>query len=230
MLRSVALFNLPSAMILRIILYQPTAQAAKNYHACIHQTLNSPMKKLYAIMMLCATALSPLYAQTGDTTEAEATVSQPSVWKYFSRIDYGLGISSYRLSDASNEFTMVQGNLQMGFNLPVVYLSKEASVGLSPNVGIEAPLFGEYGSMLSLYAPAYATIKYGTDAAWSSTKSKVGFTVGIGYRYMTGVFPESGFTLSYGLPAYMVEFNFGKRRNPLMKVRFSSTFGEYTRN
>lgn len=178
-------------------------------------------------MMLCATALSPSYAQTGDTTEAETTVSQPSVWKYFGRIEYGGGITAYQLSDATDKFTMIQGNAQLGFNLPVVYLSKEASVGLSPNAGIEAPIFGEYGSMLSLYVPAYATIKYGTDATWSSTKNKVGFTAGIGYRYITGVFPSSGLTLSYGQPSYMLEVNFGKRRNSLLKVRFSGTFGEY---
>lgn len=168
-----------------------------------------------------------MYAQTSDTTEAESTVKQPSFWKYFSRIDYGAGISIYRLSDANDEFSMIQGNVQMGFNLPVVYLSREASVGISPNAGIEAPFYGTYGAMLSLYVPTYATIKYGTDAAWSSTKSRVGVTAGIGYRYMTGVFPESGLALSYGLPAYMLEFNVGKRRDPLLKLRFSSTFGEY---
>jgi hypothetical protein len=165
-----------------------------------------------------------------------AHAQQQNVWKHFLRPDLGLGIHVYSLAesdttpqqDLNSRYNTVHLGGMVGLNLPFLPIADNFSAGLNPNVALTIALSGSGESQsMSIEAPVYATLKYGTDATWSGSKSIVGVTAGIGYQYTLFIFPAT--VVSYGLPSVMAEINFGKRRSDigLIKFRYAVSLGNH---
>ncbi|MBS1910356.1 MAG: hypothetical protein JST22_00080 [Bacteroidetes bacterium] len=161
------------------------------------------------------------------------TAQHASIWKHLSRPEFGVGLITHTLAetdttaatdiDSRIDVKFLQGII--GFDLPVVYLADQLALGINPN--FEAGLvLNQEGFTGSLEAPIYATLKYGTDATWQGSRSPVGFSIGAGYRF-TALFTD-GPAYSYGVPQFMAELNFGKRRSEigLIKLRYSMSIGK----
>lgn len=160
-----------------------------------------------------------------------------SIWKHFLRPDVGSGITFYSLADsdtaAENDLdsrrTVFHVGSSVGLNFPFVEIADDFTAGLSPNLGLTFGV-GSFFSAVTIDAPIYATLKYKTDATWAGSKSVVGASAGIGYQH-TGYFLfDSGTFIDFGLPVFMAEVNFGKKRSTLglIKVRYTASIGSHT--
>jgi hypothetical protein len=117
-----------------------------------------------------------------------------------------------------------------GLNLPVVTLAEHLSLGINPNLGLATPLsdLGGYSSSVTVEAPLYLTLKYGTDATWDGSRTVIGASAGVGYQFTLWAFSDLS-TVTYGMPSIFGELNFGKRRSAvgLIKLRYSLSLGSH---
>jgi hypothetical protein len=161
--------------------------------------------------------------------------SRPSLWRYFSRLDMGLGLHIHTNATAEDlpssnvvdQVDIVALGVTFGVNLPMVYLSDQMTLGLNPNIDLARILNASGGESISVEATGYATLKYGTDATWAGVNSGFGFAAGFGYRHSVLIYPARVF--GYGLPNVLAEISIGKRRSTLglVKLRYSMSIGSY---
>ncbi len=161
----------------------------------------------------------------------------PSLWKHFLRPDVGSGFTLYSLADSDtaaendpdSRRIMFHVGSSVGLNFPFFEIADDFTAGLSPNIGFTVGI-GSFLTAVTVEAPIYATLKYKTDATWAGSKSVVGASAGIGYQH-TGYFLfDSGTLVDFGMPAFMAEVNFGRKRSTLglIKIRYTATIGSHT--
>jgi hypothetical protein len=159
-----------------------------------------------------------------------------SVGRYLSRFDWGFGLNFLNMNDDTYIVNLAMPAAQIGFNLPYHHLAENVALGVSAGLTLAATngtgIGGDESTLFStINVPAFATVKYNTDASWKGTDGfGVGLAGGIGYQLTyflpLGVSMESIF---FGLPTYMVELNFGKRTSfpGLIKLRYTGNIGEH---
>lgn len=160
-----------------------------------------------------------------------------SIWKHFLRPDVALDVYFYSLAESDTAATndldsrsnLLHLGASVGLNLPFVEIADDFTAGLNPNIGITSSI-SAMTPILTLEVPIYATLKYNTDATWAGSKGVVGLSAGIGYHHAAFVFVESGTVVDFGMPTFMAELNFGKRRSSmgLIKLRYTSSIGSHT--
>jgi len=171
------------------------------------------------------------------------TTHAQSIWKYFSRPDFGVDGFFYKIDetgqgpgvDYNSTLLILHWGMSAGFNLPFYQLGEHWSLGINPNVGIgigssQYDWAGNSGTAsLSLEVPVFVTMKLGTDATWLGSKTAVGGTVGIGYQYSDFISLSGSTSYDYALPTFMLEVNFGVRRTSpgLIKIRYTANLGSY---
>ncbi len=167
---------------------------------------------------------------------APANAQAQSIWRYLGRVDILASIYRYTITGTdvvanapfSGTFTSIGSGV--GFNVPFYHIERELTLGINPNIevvgvpGTAAEVEGRIPLTLSLEAPIYTTIKYGTDATWNA-QSKIGFAAGIGVHYtaLTTLDPAD-ISTSFIAPAIMAEVSF-RLGSGLMKLRYSTILG-----
>lgn len=166
---------------------------------------------------------------------APSTGSRPSLWRYFGRYDVGMGLHFHTLairedvpaSNVNERADFIGLSATIGVNLPIVHLSDQMTLCLSPIAEASKIMNSEYENAATLEFTGYAALKYGTDATWAGVNSGIGITAAFGYRHTILFVPARPY--SFGLPNVMAEVSLGKRRSTLglVKLRYSMSLGSY---
>ncbi len=194
------------------------------------------MKPAILLTVFCTIAFAP------------GALAKDTFWKHFSRPDLATGLWIYDVKFQETDFfggdeesaTFNHFGAYIAWYLPVTQIADHLSTGLYPGLGLTAApsqtvrdfstglTYSSGSNSIAFELPIFAMIKWGTDATWKGKRGfGFGVAAGIGYEYSYLIFPNSGETRSFGLPAAIFEINLGKRKSKvgLIKLRYARTLG-----